>query len=179
MLLALGEIGNLAPLPSLPALMTEGGGTGLAMMPVLQSLAQARDKWGENAANAIWDAAIVKIILGGSSSSKDLADFSSLIGERDEFTDTRIRGERGARTLQRAVRRLAIMPPFGISLVLLRAAPPIITDLRTWTTRPDADQLTTDRTQVETLLQDSARRARPPGHGIEEPPAYCRADTSR
>ncbi|MFE7503845.1 type IV secretory system conjugative DNA transfer family protein [Promicromonospora sp. NPDC057488] len=163
-LLALDEIGNLAPLPSLPTLMAEGGGTGLTTMPVLQSLAQARDKWGENAANAIWDASIVKVILGGSSSSKDLADFSSLIGERDEFTDTHIRGERGARTLQRAVRRVAIMPPqairmlpFGISLVLLRAAPPIISDLRTWTTRPDADQLTTDRTQVEALLQATAR----------------------
>ncbi|MEV0949094.1 TraM recognition domain-containing protein [Promicromonospora sp. NPDC050249] len=168
LLLALDEIGNLAPLPSLPTLMAEGGGTGLTTMPVLQSLSQARDKWGENAANAIWDASIVKVILGGSSSSKDLADFSSLIGERDEFTDTHIRGERGARTLQRAVRRVAIMPaqairmlPFGISLVLLRAAPPIITDLRTWTARPDADQLTTDRTQVETLLQTAARRTRP------------------
>lgn len=53
------------------------------------------------------------------------------------------------------------MLPFGISLVLLRAAPPIITDLRTWTSRPDADQLTADRTQVETLLQATARRARP------------------
>jgi type IV secretion system protein VirD4 len=172
-LLALDEIGNLAPLPSLPTLMAEGGGTGLTTMPVLQSLAQARDKWGENAANAIWDASIVKVILGGSSSSKDLADFSSLIGERDEFTDTHIRGERGSRSIQRAVRRVAIMPPqairmlpFGISLVLLRAAPPIITDLRTWTTRPDADQLTTDRTEVETLLQAAARRTgRAPASG--------------
>jgi type IV secretion system protein VirD4 len=175
LLLALDEIGNLAPLPSLPTLMAEGGGTGLTTMPVLQSLSQARDRWGENAANAIWDAAIVKVILGGSSSSKDLADFSSLIGERDEFTDTHIRGERGARTLQRAVRRVAIMPPqairmlpFGISLVLLRAAPPIIADLRTWTARADADQLTADRARVETLLQATARRAGRPAPGNED-----------
>lgn len=56
-------------------------------MPVLQSLAQARDKWSENQAGAIWDASIVKIILGGASNSKDLQDLSTLIGERDEFTD--------------------------------------------------------------------------------------------
>jgi hypothetical protein len=87
-LLALDEIGNLAPLPSLPTLMAEGGGTGITTMPVLQSLAQARDKWGENAANAIWDAAIVKIILGGASNSRDLQDLSTLIGERDEYTDS-------------------------------------------------------------------------------------------
>lgn len=49
LLLALDEIGNLAPLPSLPTLMAEGGGTGITTMPVLQSMAQARDKWGEHA----------------------------------------------------------------------------------------------------------------------------------
>ena len=52
------------------------------------------------------------------------------------------------------------MLPFGISLILLRAAPPIIADLRTWTARPDATQLATDRTEVEALLQTTARRAR-------------------
>src|SRR5699024_11294307 len=67
LLLALDEIGNLAPLPSLPTLMAEGGGTGITTLPVLQSLAQARNKWNDNAAGAIWDASIVKIILGGAS----------------------------------------------------------------------------------------------------------------
>lgn len=56
LLLALDEVGNLAPLPSLPTLMAEGGGTGITTTPVLQSLAQAREKWSENAAGAIWDA---------------------------------------------------------------------------------------------------------------------------
>ena len=54
MLLALDEIANLSPLPSLPTLMAEGGGSGITTMPVLQSLAQARDKWNEHQAGAIW-----------------------------------------------------------------------------------------------------------------------------
>ena len=83
-LLALDEIGNLAPLPSLPVLMAEGGGTGITTMPVLQSLSQARDKWGEHAASTIWDASIVKVVLGGASASKDLQELSVLIGERDD-----------------------------------------------------------------------------------------------
>ena len=87
-LMALDEIGNLAPLPSLPVLMAEGGGTGITTMPVLQSLAQARNKWGDHAASTIWDASIVKIILGGASASKDLQELSILIGDRDERTDT-------------------------------------------------------------------------------------------
>lgn len=54
--MALDEIGNLSPLPSLPVLMAEGDGTGITTMPVLQSLSQERDKWGDHAAGAIWDA---------------------------------------------------------------------------------------------------------------------------
>jgi len=141
-LLALDEIGNLAPLPSLPVLMAEGGGTGITTMTVLQSLAQARSKWGEHAASTIWDAAIAKIILGGASSSKDLQELSVLIGERDERTDTISIGEHGARSLQHSTRRASVMPPerirmlpFGTALTLLRSAPPIVTQLRRWTDR--------------------------------------------
>lgn len=141
-LLALDEIGNLAPLPSLPVLMAEGGGTGITTMPVLQSLAQARNKWGDHAASAIWDSSIVKVVLGGASASKDLQELSVLIGERDELTDTVTVGEFGSRSLQRSIRRVPIMPPerirtlpFGTGLVLLRSAPPIVTNLRAWTAR--------------------------------------------
>ncbi len=159
-LLALDEIGNLAPLPSLPTLMAEGGGTGITTMPVLQSLAQARDKWGENAANAIWDAAIVKIILGGASNSRDLQDLSTLIGERDEYTDSTTIGDHGIRSNQRSIRRVPILPPdrlrtlpFGAGITMLRSAPPIVTNLRSWVNRDDAKTLRADRTEIELLLQ--------------------------
>src|SRR3954468_922568 len=160
LLLALDEIGNLSPLPSLPVLMAEGGGTGITTMPVLQSLSQARDKWGDHAAGAIWDASIVKVILGGSSSARDLQDLSALIGERDERTDTTSVGDYGSRSLQRSTRRVPVMPPetirtlpFGLALVLLRSSPPLVTDLRRWTARPDAAQLGRDRAAVEVTLR--------------------------
>lgn len=160
LLLALDEIGNLSPLPSLPVLMAEGGGTGITTMPVLQSLSQARDKWGDHAAGAIWDASIVKVILGGTASARDLQDLSALIGERDEHTDTISVGDYGSRSLQRSTRRVPVMPPetirmlpFGTGLVLLRSAPPLVTDLRPWTTRPDADELRTERAGIEESLR--------------------------
>jgi hypothetical protein len=160
LLLALDEIGNLAPLPSLPTLMAEGGGTGITTMPVLQSLAQARDKWNENQAGAIWDASIVKIILGGASNSRDLQDLATLIGERDDYTDSVTLGDHGTRSNQRSVRRVPILPPdrirtlpFGTGVILLRSTPPIITDLHPWPKRPDAPQLHADRASIETLLQ--------------------------
>lgn len=160
LLLALDEIGNLSPLPSLPVLMAEGGGTGITTMPVLQSLSQARDKWGDHAAGAIWDASIVKVILGGTSSARDLQDLSSLLGERDDKTDTVSVGDHGSRSLQRSVRRVPVMPPeairtmsFGTALVLLRSAPPLVTDLRPWTARKEAHQLRQQRASVETELR--------------------------
>ena len=85
MLLALDEIANLSPLPSLPTLMAEGGGTGITTTPVLQSLAQARDKWNENQANTIWDALTAKVVHGGASGSRDPQNLSSLIGEGDGY----------------------------------------------------------------------------------------------
>lgn len=163
LLLALDEIANLSPLPSLPTLMAEGGGSGITTMPVLQSLAQARDKWNEHQANAIWDASIVKVILGGASNSRDLQDLSALVGERDEYTDSVTLGDHGTRSNQRSVRRVPIFPPdrirrlpFGTGIVLLRSAPPIVTDLHPWPERSDASQLTADRTEVEALLRRPA-----------------------
>lgn len=160
MLLALDEIGNLAPLPSLPTLMAEGGGTGITTLPVLQSLAQARDKWSDDQASAIWDASITKIVLGGASNSRDLQDLSTLIGERDEYTDSVTLGDYGSRSNQRSIRRVPILPPdrirtmpFGTGVILLRSAPPIITDLLPWPKRPDAKQLQRERSEIETLLE--------------------------
>ena len=160
LLLALDEIGNLSPLPSLPVLMAEGGGTGITTMPILQSLAQARAKWGDHAAGSIWDASIVKVILGGASAARDLQDLSALIGERDERTDTISFGESGVRSIQRSTRRVPVMPPeairtlpFGTGLVLLRSAPPLVTDLRPWTAREDRGAIAADRAAVENMLR--------------------------
>ena len=127
---------------------------------MFETTSQARDKWGDHAAGAIWDASIVKVILGGSSSARDLQDLSALIGERDERTDTISVGDYGSRSLQRSMRRVPVMPPetirtlpFGTALVLLRSAPPLVTDLRPWTERKEADQLRRQRTDVEAALR--------------------------
>ena len=163
LLLALDEIGNLAPLPSLPTLMADGGGTGITTLTVLQSLATARQKWGENQAAAIWDAAIVKVVLGGAAHSRDLQDLCTLIGERDETTDSTTTDATGGRSHQRSISRVPILPPdalrtmpFGLGTILLRAAPRIIAALRPWTSRKDADQLAAGRRLIEQSLRESA-----------------------
>ena len=136
LLLALDEIANLTPLPSLPALMAEGGGTGITTLAVLQSPAQARHRWGEHAADAIWDAATVKLILGGLARKRDLEDIAALLGEIDETTHSVSRGRSGERTTSTAVRRVPVMPPdalrmlpFGTAVLLLRQGRPAVIDL--------------------------------------------------
>jgi type IV secretory pathway TraG/TraD family ATPase VirD4 len=139
--LVLDEVANY-PLPSLPALMSDGGGNGITTVAVLQSLAQARATWGEQRAGAIWDSAIVKVVLGGGSNARDLADLAALIGERDEDTTSEARDGQGLRSFSQSVRRVPVMEagrlrtlPFGTGVLLLRAAAPIVLDLQPWTKR--------------------------------------------
>lgn len=148
------------PLPSLPALMSEGGGTGITTMVVLQSLAQARARWGQDGAGAIWDAAIVKLILGGSGNANDLRDLSALIGTRQERRTNESWGPDGRKSVSTSTQELPILDtgqlrtlPFGRGMLLLRSAPPIMLDLQPWTSRSDAAELQTGRTGVEGVLR--------------------------
>jgi type IV secretion system protein VirD4 len=49
LLLALDEVANIAPLPSLPSLVSEGGSHGVVTLACLQDLSQARARWGQAA----------------------------------------------------------------------------------------------------------------------------------
>ncbi|MFZ5872316.1 MAG: type IV secretory system conjugative DNA transfer family protein, partial [Actinomycetota bacterium] len=152
LLLALDEIANLTPLPSLPSLMAEGGGTGITTLTVLQSLAQARHRWGEHAADTIWDAATVKVVLGGLAKMRDLDDVARLLGDVDEATHTESRGRAGERSSSTSLRQVPVMPPsvlrtlpFGTGVLLLRHARPVVIDLQAWPDRPDAERLVAGR----------------------------------
>ena len=163
--LILDEAANY-PLPSLGSLMSEGGGSGLPTMVVLQSLAQARDRWGRETAGAIWDSATAKVILPGSSNADDLADISRLLGERtvtEQSQSYQTGAGRGGRSISTSEHKQAILDPSAIrtlkpghGLLLLRSAQPIMLTLRPWTSRPDGVQIRADREQVEWLIRQAA-----------------------
>ncbi len=155
--LILDEIANLCAVPSLPSLMADGGGTGISTHVVIQSLAQARERWGEQAAAAMWDAATLRLILGGSAQPRDLQDLAAVCGERDEEIRNWSRGPDGGRTTSTSTRRLPILPPdvirtlpFGAGVLLARTAPPILLQMTPWTARPDAGAIrrSIDRTST-------------------------------
>ena len=162
--LILDEAANY-PLPSLPALMSEGGGTGITTFAVLQSLAQARAKWGRDEAEAIWDASIIKIVLGGSSNADDLADLSRMLGDHtvNERTRSWSKGAGGAVNYSETGRDRPILEPamirrlpFGKALLLLRSARPIVLAMIPWTARRDAPRIRRDREDVEQTIRHEA-----------------------
>lgn len=136
LVLLLDEAANIAPIPSLPSLLADGGGSGITTVAVLQSLAQARGRWGESNAEAMWDAATIKVVLGGLAHAEDLQRISRLAGDVDELTETRTRG-RGGTTVSTSVRRLPALPiekirglPVGRAIVLARRARPVESRLK-------------------------------------------------
>lgn len=160
--LLLDEAANY-PLPSLPSLISEGGGSGITTLAVLQSLAQARDRWGREAAGAIWDSAIAKIILGGSANAEDLAGISKLIGEREVKETTRTHGtaSAGGSVSVSVCHRPVLEPsqirqiPVGHGLLLLRSAAPIMMTLNPWTCRPDASTLRAAKNTYEVAARSA------------------------
>lgn len=91
LLLALDEVANVAPLHSLPSLVSEGGGRGVVTMWAAQSLAQMRMRYGAETQSAILTATSAKVIFGGLSHGEDLRNISSWAGDiRRSVTSTQL-----------------------------------------------------------------------------------------
>ncbi|WMY80039.1 TraM recognition domain-containing protein [Citricoccus sp. I39-566] len=146
--LVLDEIANIAGAwPGLTQLMADGGGVGISAFAVFQSLAQARNEWGEQPATALFDAATVKIQLGGASNVADLELFSRLAGQRQITRTSTSRGKDAHSTSEQLhdtevlsvaeLRRL----PFGWGLLLNRNGRPILMKMTRWADRKDGKQI--------------------------------------
>jgi type IV secretion system protein VirD4 len=81
-LFALDEVANIAPLPDLPSLVTEGPGQGLLTLACLQDLSQARARWGTEA-DAFVSIFGTTVVLGGIADVRTLEALSALSGDRE------------------------------------------------------------------------------------------------
>jgi type IV secretory pathway TraG/TraD family ATPase VirD4 len=113
MTLALDEVANIAPLPSLPYVLGDGRGHGFQTVVVFQSLAQARSRWGVEEAEVIWDTCTCRMILPGLASQRDGKMISDLLGEYDEISHRRSRG-RGATSYNEDIRSRAAVPVHAV-----------------------------------------------------------------
>ena len=78
----LDEIANIAPLPALPSIVSEGGGQGLLVVACLQDLSQARERWKERA-DGFLSLFGTKVLLRGLGDVVTLKAVSDLVGDHE------------------------------------------------------------------------------------------------
>ena len=86
-LLALDEVANIAPIPDLPAMVSEGASQGLLVLACLQDLSQARIRWGQ-AADGFLSLFGTTVVLRGIADTSTLRDISALAGDHEVAATT-------------------------------------------------------------------------------------------
>lgn len=89
--LALDELANIAPLPELPSMISEGGGQGLVTLGCFQDLSQARHRW-PGQADGFPSLFGTTVVLPGIGDVATLEALSVLAGDEELLTRTVSRG---------------------------------------------------------------------------------------
>ncbi len=140
--LVLDEVANIAPLPDLPAMVSEGGGQGLLTLACLQDLSQARARWGA-AVDGFFSLFGAKVLLPGIGDLRTLEAVSRLAGQ----TDVAVRSvntsawwtARPSASTTYSTRRQERLPVDrvhslapGTAVVITKACPPQLACLTPW-----------------------------------------------
>jgi type IV secretion system protein VirD4 len=94
LLLALDELANVAPLPRLTSIISEGGGQGVITLACLQDLSQARARWG-TAAEGFLSLFPTTVVLPGVADRETLELLNALGGKEQVRTPMVQRDRRG------------------------------------------------------------------------------------
>lgn len=136
--LMLDEVANVAPIPTLPSLMSDGGGRGIVTWAIAQSRSQLRNTWGSHGAETILNSAAIQLILGGVKDTPYLEEISKLCDEREVERTSETSSEHGSSTNTSMARERVITAarirklPQGEGLLLYRELPAAIISLPGW-----------------------------------------------
>jgi type IV secretory pathway TraG/TraD family ATPase VirD4 len=145
--MVLDEVANIAPLPDLPSMVSEGGGQGLLTLACLQDLSQARYRWGAQA-DGFPSLFGTKLLLPGIADLQTLQLVSQLCGEVDVPQRSTSRGPwwgpgRGAPTVSWSNHRQARLPidtvrqlAPGSGIIIAGSDPPAQVALPPWWSAP-------------------------------------------
>jgi type IV secretion system protein VirD4 len=135
LLLVLDELANIAPLPSLLSILSEGASQGVVLTWAVQSLYQLRAKYGDSEAQTIFSSTRAKVLFGGSSDEHDLSSIEKLLGEVEVPTRSTSRDRQGNWSRQDGWQRLPRISasqmraiPAGQALVLYGTYDPELVD---------------------------------------------------
>lgn len=172
----LDEAPNIAPLPSLPELLADGRGRGIVMVYAMQSFSQAVSRWGEKRAETMGNATTITAVMGGLTSTTDLADLERLCGQRraKQTSLTRSRAGRNGGDFSRniswsneAVLRADQIRtlPSGTALLFWGKLPPVLVDMPLLS---QTSQWPTVRSEelAARIANDRAREAAPALAGV-------------
>jgi type IV secretory pathway TraG/TraD family ATPase VirD4 len=101
---------QICPVP-LPLWMADSAGKGIMITAICHGLAQLEGRWDTHGAQAIWDTAGVKIILGGVTDADTLEDISRLCGEIDLRVHSHTIDDYGRRARTWTYQTARVLPP--------------------------------------------------------------------
>jgi len=96
--MVLDEVANVAPIPSLPSLMSDGGGRGILTWAVIQGRSQLRARWGNDGAETILNSSTILIVLGGLKDISWLEELSKLSSKREVLKTSTTQSMQGGST---------------------------------------------------------------------------------
>ncbi|MFG2042237.1 type IV secretory system conjugative DNA transfer family protein [Dactylosporangium sp. NPDC048998] len=145
------EISNVAPLTSLPSLMSEAGGSGVVVDVLCQNRHQLHDRWGRAGGAAIEASANCILHLGGSADVAALRDAQALAGQVREVSSSHNWGG-GRASVCEQVRRENVLDlaelrtlPAGRAVALIGNLSPVELTIPAWYERDDAPALREDQ----------------------------------
>jgi type IV secretion system protein VirD4 len=138
LLLCLDELANIAPLPSLLKILSQGGSQGVNLTWAVQSLAQMRDRYGEQVAEAAFSSSRARLVFGGLTDARDLKAISELAGEHEVPARSHTRGAQiGQQSMTAATVWRPRLPvsairgiPAGRAMLLYHASDPALVGVR-------------------------------------------------
>ena len=172
--LVLDEVANVAPLPDLPAMVSEGGGQGLLTLACLQDLSQARTRLGP-AADGFFSLFGTKVLFPGIGDMRTLDAVSRLAGQGDvavrSVNTSAWWSPRPSANITYSSRLQPRLPvdrahslPAGAAIVVSGAHPPAVVHLTSWWAYPPFSE---------------ARLARPPADWVAPAGVLAREGTAK
>jgi hypothetical protein len=143
--------------------MADSAGKGILIVAVCHGLAQLEARWDKSGAQAIWDTAGIKVILGGVTDADTLDALSRLCGEVALRTRARTRYEDSRRGHTVSYKDVRVLPPALLrtlpewrALVLRTNLSPVIVRLRMAWRRRDYRRARQMAMTPELRIPDSA-----------------------
>jgi type IV secretion system protein VirD4 len=168
LLLALDEVANIAPLPTLDEIASTGPGQGVQLLTVIQNISQAADRWGRDRAETIIANHRARVFCSGIGDRATLDYLQHTLGDEEisRISTTRENAlATGSRTYSSDFRSLAAphrvrQADANTALLVYGRLAPAWVALRPWYADPALSQLVSAEPPTDTPTQRPAGTAR-------------------